>query len=199
MDWYGLRFSPDARFLAARNSYALSVWDVAAQQFATGSSREFSPDTRLLFTHARDLQPEGPRAPDVLQIWDTSTGLPCGPGVATEATPIDLAFDPEIRWLGTLTLHDDRGAQVLRLPVRAMPLAEMERRTWLTAGRRFDEAGDIEVLSEDEIRRLETGAVRTQPPAVVGNPGPAPVTPKPADPSASPGPEVPTLPTERLP
>jgi serine/threonine protein kinase/WD40 repeat protein len=65
--WIGIRFSPDSRFLAARNSYAISVWDITERRLANGKDRDFylaiSRDWNLALTDRDLLDFRDPRLP----------------------------------------------------------------------------------------------------------------------------------------
>ncbi|MCC7373448.1 MAG: protein kinase [Verrucomicrobiales bacterium] len=65
--WIGIRFSPDSRFLAARNSYAISVWDMTERRLANGKDRDFylaiSRDWTLALTDRDLLDFRDPQVP----------------------------------------------------------------------------------------------------------------------------------------
>ena len=78
--WIGIQFSPDGRFLAARNSYALQVWDVAKRR-VTGSDDLYSylaisPDWKL--AQGFSLKPRAQQPPRVglLDITDPDRPAP---------------------------------------------------------------------------------------------------------------------------
>ena len=114
--WIGIQFSPDGRFVAARNSFALQIWDVAARKVAGAGDLAFfhdiSPDWKL--AHGFTLKPAAQPPPQstLLDITD-----PNQPHAATNALPEELmasmemaAFSPDSRFLA-LSLRD----QTLRL------------------------------------------------------------------------------------
>ena len=246
VSWLALRFSPDGRYLAARNSYAISVWDIAAGRAAPGREtdfyvaisddwkwalhddlldfsdprqprpaanpitsrrtptnrsglaispdgrlraadagnkavrlwdnltelpvgqemrlanpafqRTFSPDGRLLVMVERALEPTRSGRDMRLRLWETSTGLACGPAVPLTDLPVELLFDREVRFLTHTGPFETSGAKVISLPESEILLAEMERQSWLLSGCRLDEARNVEVLTPKEIHQLEIAA-----------------------------------------
>ncbi|MBX3745992.1 MAG: protein kinase [Verrucomicrobiae bacterium] len=252
--WLALWFSPDARFIAARNSYAISVWDVAAGRLASGSPMDFylaisddwkwaiglelldftdprdprpppnpvasrdlqskraglalSPDGRWRAAQAGDLslrlwdntteRPVGhemklsglPRqavfSPDGrflvlfessssggrsgqgmnLRFWETSTGLPLAPAVALRDQPVEFLFDRDSRILTQKAPFETSQTLVILLPEREVPLAEMERQSWKLSGCRLDDSGNVDILTQRELQRLET----VVPPSSAGSP-----------------------------
>jgi serine/threonine protein kinase/WD40 repeat protein len=245
VSWLSLWFSPDGRFIAARNSYAISVWDVATGRLATGGEIDFylaisddwtralgqelldftdprnprpapspltaasrgaatrrtgmalSPDGRLRAAEAGDRtmrlwdnltdRPVGHEmklanparqqffSPDgrllvvfewagfggragpgmSLRLWETSTGLACGPAIPARDLPVELLFDRDVRWLTQKAPFDTTETLFIQLPQRDLSLSEMERQSWRLSGSRLDEAGNVEIISDEEFLRLE--------------------------------------------
>jgi len=281
VSWLSLWFSPDGRFIAARNSYTISVWDITAGKLASGGEIDFylaisddwkwalglelldftdprnprpapnalssgdstskrgglalSPDGRLRVAgagdralrlwdnlterpvgHAMPMSSAAPRAsfsPDgrlvvvfewtstggragrgmSLRLWETSTGLPCGPALTLRELTVELLFDREARWLAQKAPFDSAETLVIQLPDRDLPLAEMERQSWLLSGSRLDEAGNVEVIPDVEVLRLETALPNPEPATQPKEqPSPASEVVKPTKSHAAP----PTLPDE---
>ena len=95
----------------------------------------------------------------ILQLWDASTGQPCGPPAKATALHTELAFSPDARHL--LTLRPDPSgrlpvtAQLWRLPGGGLAFDEMQRRTWRAVGARLDAAGNLEGVPDQLWRRLQ--------------------------------------------
>jgi WD40 repeat protein len=250
VSWLSLWFSPDGCFIAARNSYTISVWDVATGRLATGGEIDFylaisddwtralgqelldftdprnprpapsplnptsrgaaarrtgmalSPDGRLRAAEAGDRtmrlwdnltdRPVGHEmklanlarqrffSPDgrllvvfewagfggragpgmSLRLWETSTGLPCGPAIPARDLPVELLFDRDVRWLTQKAPFDTTETLLIQLPQRDLSLSEMEHQSWRLSGCRLDEAGNVEVIPEAEFLQLEAAGDR---------------------------------------
>lgn len=78
--WVGIEFSPDGRFLAARNSYALQIWDLAARQLAGGEAQNFylaiSPDWKLAYGSSLKATGQGRPQSALLNLGDPSLPRP---------------------------------------------------------------------------------------------------------------------------
>jgi hypothetical protein len=94
----------------------------------------------------------------ILQLWDTTTGQPCGPPAKARVLHTALEFSPDGRHVLTLR-PDSTGrlpvtAQLWRLPHGDVPFDEMQRRTWQAIGARLDAAGNLENIPDQEWSRL---------------------------------------------
>ena len=176
-------FSRDSRLFAlAHADNSIHLFETATgrprgQMMKAGShihSLAFSPDGRFLASLAQDLpsaEMNSPTASEIirlretlrearaiLQLWDTSTGQPCGPPAKATALHTELAFSPDGRHV--LTVRPDPSgrlpvtAQLWRLPGGGMGFDEMQRRTWRAVGARLDAAGNLEGVPDQEWRRL---------------------------------------------
>src|SRR4029453_3841890 len=104
----GLAISPDGRLRASEHdNRTIQLWDIVTgrpvgQTIKTGGGAvrmEFSPDSRLLATSELSFG-SGPATPgSTLRLWETSTGLPCGPPVPQTPLMADLWFDRDARFL----------------------------------------------------------------------------------------------------
>ena len=161
----GSAISANGRLRASsERDNTVRLWDnftgrpVGREMKTTGTVTEmvFSPDSRLLVTSERNLTSGRVGSSGTLRLWETSTGLPCGRPVSKAGMVRDLWFDREVRFLAVTDLNDSpHDAQIWKLPAREMPLEEIERQSRLKAGSRLDEAGNLEILSAEEIRQLE--------------------------------------------
>jgi WD40 repeat protein len=166
-------FSPDGKLVAIPNEdHRVQLWDVTAgKRHGPGLVNRqqiqrvvFAPDGKLLVTVA----PGGN-----LRLWDISAGQQLGPAWDFTAglklpqelreIPGDVAFSPDGRWLATLG-----GDQQLRLwpvPNAAVPLREMELRTWLSLGVRLDAQGAWQPIpgAEWQALRRELDALEARP------------------------------------
>lgn len=80
--WVGIAFSPDGRFLAARNSFAYTIWDISAESIATpGGMRDIiiavSPDWKRAFGALREPARKGaPLEGSILDFTNPKKPLP---------------------------------------------------------------------------------------------------------------------------
>ena len=177
-------FSRDSRLLAvahADNSiylFEITTGRPRGQAMKAGGrihSLAFSPDGRFLASVAQDLPSATVTSPTVsemirlrealresraiLQLWDTSTGQPCGPPAKATALHTELAFSPDGGYV--LTLRPDPSgrlpvtAQLWRLPAGEAAFNQMERRTWRAVGARLDAAGNLESVPNQLWRWLQ--------------------------------------------
>ena len=152
--------SPNNHILAIKlrlGKEIIRFWDLRSQKWtgaiinAPASPGQFSPDGRFLSgTFFRT--PRWYR-----QIWDSTSGqpvtsaLPIAPGY-----PVIQHFDPANRFLAFTekTGEADYTGWIYALPISEIPLAEMQRRTWLVSGKRFDETGNLESIPYKELTEL---------------------------------------------
>jgi eukaryotic-like serine/threonine-protein kinase len=139
-------FSPDGKLVAVPNEdQTVQLWDVTTgkrhgPRLVTRQPIQrvvFAPDGKLLVTVA---------AGGDLRLWDIASGQQLGPawgfagGLRPEQDlreiPLHVAFSPDGRWLATL--GGDRHLRLWPAPRSALPLREMEVRTWLSLGVRLD-------------------------------------------------------------
>ncbi|HYE33156.1 MAG TPA: WD40 repeat domain-containing serine/threonine-protein kinase [Methylomirabilota bacterium] len=236
--WLTLRFSPDGRFAAARNSYVTIVWDLAGgapvggrDQFYTAISDDwrwaigkdlldfsdprqpkaaaeplpfapnrmpreglalssngelrlsagapksmriwnnitgravgkeirvanpvrqavFSPDARLVLTYESSFGSTKPNEPSTVRLWETSSGLPCGPAVPIEFIPTEFLFDPHSRFLAIPAPFETTTSIMISLPDRDAPITEMQQQSALLAASRLDESGAVIPSTSSEL------------------------------------------------
>lgn len=78
--WIGLQFSPNGRFLAARNSYALQIWDVTERRVTGSGDLNFyvaiSPDWKLAQGFALNARAQQPPRVRLLDLTDPNRPAP---------------------------------------------------------------------------------------------------------------------------
>lgn len=116
----------------------------------------FSPDGRLLVVFEWNMSGMRGGSSMSFRIWDTSTGLPCGPAVPLRKLPVELLLDREVKWLTQKAPFDTAATLLIQLPECDVPISEMERRSQLLSCCRLDKEGNVEVLTAPEILQLQT-------------------------------------------
>jgi WD40 repeat protein len=166
-------FSPDGKLVATPDAdQTVQLWDMATgKQYGPRLVNRqqiqrvvFSPDGKVLVTVA----PGG-----TLRLWDVGSGQQLGPAwqhlaggilpleILSEM-PVQVAFSPDGRWLATQ--GGDMHLRLWPVPKAALPLREMELRTWLSLGVRLDAQGGWQSIPGPEWQALrrELGALIAQ-------------------------------------
>ena len=165
---YDAAFSPDGRLLAlSLRDKSVRLWDLSTgrpwgqvMKTADGAAQmAFSPDGRLLVTAGVTMTSPTDFSGSI-RLWETATGQPCGLPLPFSGMPADLRLDPNLKFACVSIAQMGGGkrppsVQVWGLPSAEMPLADMERKTWLKAGSRLDASGNLEIIPAREIQQLE--------------------------------------------
>ena len=86
-----------------------------------------------------------------IRLWETATGQPCSLPLRFSGIVTGMWMDRDLRFVTVSAIHmADRKipptVQIWGLPSADTALAEMQQQTWLKAGSRLDEFGNIEVI-----------------------------------------------------